>query len=115
LARRVLVAIAEKLSSVSEVYTQREQDRLGQIVAAIVKRADFDGASFNAWLERLGEEDRAVWSKMPAKPAAVAKFQNHTYSNPKLRPRVAPANDMMIYISKECWLCEGNPLFPNLT
>jgi Protein of unknown function (DUF2785) len=88
----VLVTIAEKFSSVSEVYTQREQDRLAQIVVAIVKRADFDGASFNAWLERLREEDRAVWSKMPAKLAAVAKFQNHTYMFEALLARMSMEN-----------------------
>jgi Protein of unknown function (DUF2785) len=105
----VLAAIAEKLSSVNEVYTQREQDRLAQVVVAIVKRADFDGASFNVWLERLMEEDRAVWSKMPPKLAAVAKFQNRTYmfeallarmSMENLSPAAAGARDTLIGVFK---------------
>src|SRR5215470_2757687 len=101
----VLAAIAEKLSSVSEVYTQREQSRLAQVVVAIVKRADFDGASFNAWIKRLKEEDRAVWSKTPPALAALAKYQNRTYmleallakmSMENLSPAAAGARDALI-------------------
>ena len=103
----VLAAIAEKLSSVSEVYTQREQSRLAQVVVAIVKRADFDGASFNAWIKRLKEEDRAVWSKTPPALAALAKYQNRTYmleallaklSMENLPPAAAGARDALINI-----------------
>jgi hypothetical protein len=103
----VLAAIAEKLSSVSEVYTQREQSRLAQVVVAIVKRADFDGASFNAWIKRLKEEDRAVWSKTPPALAALAKYQNRTYmleallakmSMENLSPAAAGARDALINV-----------------
>jgi hypothetical protein len=103
----VLAAIAEKLSSVSEVYTQREQSRLAQVVVAIVKRADFDGASFNAWIKRLKEDDRAVWSKRPPALTALAKYQNRTYmleallakmSMENLSPAAAGARDALINV-----------------
>src|SRR5215813_2669405 len=105
----VLAAIAEKLSSVSEVYTQREQSRLAQVVIAIVKRADFDGASFNAWIKRLKEDDRAVWSKTTPALAALAKYQNRTYmleallakmSMENLSPAAAGARDALIKVLK---------------
>src|SRR5262249_54195129 len=105
----VLSAIAEKLSSVSEVYTQREQDRLAQVVVAIIKRADFDGASFNGWIKRLKEDDRAVWSKTPPALAALAKYQNRTYmleallakmSMENLSPAAAGARDALIKVLK---------------
>jgi hypothetical protein len=105
--RAVLAAIAEKLSSVNEVYTQHEQGRLAKVVVAIVKRADFDGASFNAWIERLKEEDRAVWSKTPPALAALAKYQNRTYmleallanmSMESLSPAAAGARDAIIKV-----------------
>jgi uncharacterized protein DUF2785 len=76
----VLAAISEKLSSAREVYTQGEQGRLAQTVVAIVKRSDFDGAAFDGWLAQLKEEDRATWSQKPLTPAALARYQNHTYT-----------------------------------
>src|SRR5262249_16980307 len=103
----VLSAIAEKLSSVSEVYTQREQDRLAQAVVAIVKRADFDGASFDAWLDRLKKEDRAILSKRPFTLAGVARVQHRTYmfeallarmSMENLSPAAAGARDALINV-----------------
>jgi hypothetical protein len=103
----VLSAIAEKLSSVSEVYTQREQDRLAQVVVAIIKRADFDVASFNAWIERLKQDDRAVWSKRPPALAALARYQNRAYmlmallarlSMENLSPASAGARDTLISV-----------------
>lgn len=103
----VLAAIADKLSSVSEVYTQREQDRLAQTVVAIVKRADFDGASFDVWLDRLKKEDKAVLSKRPFTLAGLARVQNRTYmfealfarmSMENLSPAAAGARDALINI-----------------
>ena len=85
----VLTAISERLSSASEVYTQGEQDRLAQAVLAIVRRSDFDGAAFDAWLARLKEEDRATWSEKPLTPAALARYQNHTYTFAALVARMS--------------------------
>jgi hypothetical protein len=87
-----LAAIADKLSSVSEVYTQREQDRLAQAVVAIVKRADFDGPSFDDWLDRLKKEDKAISSNRPFTLAALARFQNHTYMFEALLARMSMEN-----------------------
>ena len=85
----VLAAISEKLSSAPEVYTQGEQGRLAQAVVAIVKRTDFDGAAFDAWLARLKEEDRATFSEKPLTPAALARYQNHTYTFEALVARMS--------------------------
>ena len=85
----VLAAISEKLSSAPEVYTQGEQGRLAQTVVAIVKRTDFDGAAFDAWLAQLKEEDRATWSQKPLTGAALARYQNHTYTFEALLARMS--------------------------
>jgi hypothetical protein len=74
----MLSAIAARLSSAPQVYTQGEQDRLAQAVVAVIRRSDFDAPSFGTWLERLREEDRTVWDK-PVTPEALARYQNHTY------------------------------------
>jgi hypothetical protein len=74
----MLSAIAARLTSAPQVYTQGEQDRLAQAVAAVIRPADSDAASFGTWLDRLQEEDRKVWANALT-PEALAHYQNHTY------------------------------------
>jgi hypothetical protein len=74
----IMSAIAARLASAPQVYTQGEQDRLAQAVIAVIRRSDFDGASFGTWLERLHNEDRRLWANALT-PEALAHYQNHTY------------------------------------
>lgn len=73
----ILSAIAARLTSAPQVYTQGEQDRLAQSVVAVIRKANFDAASFGAWVERLQDEDRNVWNSLT--PESLARYQNHTY------------------------------------
>jgi hypothetical protein len=75
---RILSAIAARLSSAPEVYTQGEQDRMAAAVLAVIRRSDFDAAYFEIWLTRLHDEDKKVWAN-PLTPETLARFQNHTY------------------------------------
>jgi hypothetical protein len=74
----VLSAIAARLSSAPQVYSQGEQDRLAQAVVAVVRRADFKVKVFEIWLSHLQEEDKSVWLR-PLTVASLAVYQNHTY------------------------------------
>ena len=107
--RAVLAAIAGKLSSVREVYTQGEQNRLAKAVVAIMMRADFDETVFDAWLEGLKSSDRAVIANRPFKPEELATLQNRTYmleslaarlSMEKLSPGASGARDKVLAILK---------------
>ena len=73
----ILSAIAARLASAPQVYTQGEQDRLAQAVVAVIRRPDFHAASFGTWMERLQDEDRNVWNSLT--PESLARYQNHTY------------------------------------
>ncbi len=73
----ILDAIASRLSTASEVYTQGEQDRLATAVVSVVRRADFDPSAFGPWLARIQDEDRNVWTETT--PASLARYQNHNY------------------------------------
>ena len=75
---RILSAIAARISSASQVYTQGEQDRMAAAVLAVIRRPSFDAASFQSWLTRLEEEDKKVWAN-PLTPGTLARYQNHTY------------------------------------
>src|SRR5882672_7654145 len=74
----MMSAIAARLSSAPEVYTQGEQDRMAAAVLAVIRRSDYDAASFDTWLTRLEEEDKKVWAN-PLTPETLARYQNHTY------------------------------------
>jgi len=74
----ILSAIAARLSSAPQVYSQGEQDRLAQTLLAVVRRDDFKMSVFDDWLTHLREEDTNVWQH-PLTPASLAVYQNHTY------------------------------------
>jgi|SRR3954447_21085120 hypothetical protein len=73
----MLHAISARLSTASQVYTQGEQDRLAAAVISVIRRADFDASTFQAWLDEIDKEDRDVWTATT--PEALAHYQNHTY------------------------------------
>jgi hypothetical protein len=75
---RILSALAARLSSAPQIYTQGEQDRMAAAVLAVIRRPSFDAASFQNWLTRLEEEDKKVWAN-PLTPETLARYQNHTY------------------------------------
>lgn len=73
----ILSAIAARMTTASEVYTQGEQDRMADAVVAVIRRADFDAAAFGPWLARIEEEDRNVWTATTVE--GLARYQNHNY------------------------------------
>jgi len=73
----ILSAIATRLSTAREVYTQGEQDRLAAAVVTVVRRPDFQTAAFESWLNGIQNEDREVWTATT--PESLARFQNHNY------------------------------------
>lgn len=77
--KTLLAAIAQRLSSASEVFTQGEQDRLAQTVTAIVLRSDFDAAGFDIWLNELRNARRQAARTRPLTTSALATYQNDTY------------------------------------
>jgi hypothetical protein len=76
-AASILRAIAARLSTAPEVYTQGEQDRLAAAVVSVIRRNDFDVAGFEPWLAALQNEDRDVWTQTSV--ASLARYQNHNY------------------------------------
>jgi len=74
----ILAAIATRLSTAPQVYTQGEQDRMAAAVLAVIRRLDYDAASFEGWLTRLQDEDKQVWAN-PITLETLARYQNHTY------------------------------------
>jgi Protein of unknown function (DUF2785) len=83
----ILSAIAARLTTAPEVFTQGEQDRLAAAVLAVVHRPDFESAKFEPWLTALQNEDRDVWAK--PSPETLARYQNHTYLLQALFARLA--------------------------
>jgi len=73
----ILSAISERLSSASDVFTQGEQDRLAATTIAVVRRPEFEAASFERWVAALQSEDRDVWTNTT--PESLAHYQNHNY------------------------------------
>jgi len=74
----ILSALAVRLSSAPEVYTQGEQDRMAAAVLAVIRRPGYDPASFETWLTKLQDEDKKVWAN-PLTPDTLARYQNRTY------------------------------------
>jgi len=74
----MLAALAARLSSAPQVYTQGEQDRMAAAVLAVIRRPSFDTTDFEGWLKRLEDEDKKVWAS-PLTTEALARYQNHTY------------------------------------
>jgi hypothetical protein len=77
--KQVLGAIATRLTTAPEVFTQGEQDRLAQAVTMIVRRPDFDRAAFDAWLTGIRETRRQAARTRPMTPTTLAPYQNKTY------------------------------------
>ncbi|HMF95079.1 MAG TPA: DUF2785 domain-containing protein [Vicinamibacterales bacterium] len=50
--RRLLDAIADKLTKASVVFTYGEDERLARAALSLIARSDFDGQQFAAWLQR---------------------------------------------------------------
>lgn len=73
----MLRAIAARLSTAPQVYTQGEQDRLAAAVVALIRRKDFETNSFDAWVSGIQNEDRNVWSDTTVE--SLAHYQNHNY------------------------------------
>ena len=80
--------LATRLSSAPEVYTQGEQDRIAAAVLAVVRRSDYDTASFERGLTKLQDEDKKVWAN-PLTPETLARYQNHTYFLQALAVRIS--------------------------
>lgn len=86
-AASILAAVAARLSTATEVYTQGEQDRLAAAVVAVIRRNDFDSSGFAPWLERIRSEDRDVWTATT--PDSLARYQNHNYMLQALIVRIS--------------------------
>jgi len=84
----ILSALATRLSSAPQVYTQGEQDRMAAAVLAVIRRSDHDTISFESWLTKLQDEDKKVWAN-PLTPEALARYQNHTYFLQALTVRIS--------------------------
>jgi hypothetical protein len=73
----ILRAIAARLSTAPQVYTQGEQDRLAAAAVVVVRRNDFQRSTFDAWITGIQLEDRDVWTAITLK--SLARYQNHQY------------------------------------
>ena len=86
-AAGILHAIAARLSTAPQIYTQGEQDRLAVAVVAVLRRRDFDASTFQPWLTHLQEEDRDVWTATTVE--SLARYQNHNYLLQALTVRIS--------------------------
>ena len=86
-AANILKAIADRLKTAPVVYSQGEQDRLAAAVVSVIRRQDFDEAGFDAWLARIQNEDRDVWTATTME--SLARYQNHSYTLQALSVRLA--------------------------
>jgi uncharacterized protein DUF2785 len=90
-AATILQAVAARLSTAPQVYTQGEQDRLAAAVVSVVERKDFDVSTFEPWLNAIDSEDRNVWTATT--PESLARYQNHTYMLQALAVRMMIKKD----------------------
>ena len=86
-AARILDAVANRLATAPDVYTQGEQDRLAAVVVSVIQRNDFDTATFDPWLARIKNEDSDVWTSTT--PESLARYQNHNYMLQALTVRLS--------------------------
>jgi hypothetical protein len=82
----ILQAIADRLSTAPQVYTQGEQDRLAAAVVAVLRRKDCEASCFEPWLTHLQDEDRNVWTATTVE--SLARYQNHGYLLEALTVRI---------------------------
>lgn len=87
----ILTAIADRLKTAPSVYSQGEQNRLAAAIVSVVHRPDFDAAGFDAWLARIEDEDRDVWTSTTVE--SLARYQNHNYTLQALSVRLALEQD----------------------
>ena len=88
---RILAGLSHRLTSAPDVFTQGEQDRLAQAVAALAARPDFDGVRFEAWLQELIMAKRQAARTRPLTTTALAAYQNSTYFLQALHVRLSIA------------------------
>jgi len=75
--RRLLEAVAGKLSATGAVFVWGEQERIAAVVASIVRRGDFDAEGFGQWLEQFPAAAKALWANGPAiDPSQFAAVRN---------------------------------------
>jgi hypothetical protein len=84
----VLQAITQRLATASEVFLYGEQDRLANVVAVIVNRADFDLNGFQSWLADLDATDQSIWKDLPPKLQPLTRFQNNSYMLRAVVPQI---------------------------
>lgn len=90
-AATIIDAIAARLSTAPNVYTQGEQDRLAAAVLSVIHRSDFDARAFDQLLARLKNEDGDVWTATTLR--SLARYQNHNYLLQSLYVRLALETD----------------------
>ena len=90
-AATILDAIATRLSTAPNVYTQGEQDRLAAAVLSVIHRSDFDARAFDQLLARLKNEDGDVWTATTLR--SLTRYQNHNYLLQSLYVRLALETD----------------------
>ena len=86
---RILNAISQRLSTANVIYTHGEQDRLALAVMAIIERPDFQQEAFTRWLQRMQEDDRAMWKLSPIPSSEMSEYQNDSYLLEALAARMA--------------------------
>src|SRR5262249_33650826 len=75
----VLRAIRWKREGAGVIFAYGEQDRLANVLAAMARRADFDGAGFALWVNQMDKTDFAIWKDSPPKLDGLERFENDTY------------------------------------
>jgi Protein of unknown function (DUF2785) len=75
----LLRAVTRRLATANEVFLYGEQDRLANVIAVIVSRADFDLNGFQSWLADIDASDQTVWKDLPPKLQPLTRFQNDSY------------------------------------
>jgi Protein of unknown function (DUF2785) len=74
---RLFEAAWTKLTAAgTPVFTHAEDERLAAALVSVVRRADFDAAGLDSWLERFPALEKQVWSKQPPDPATLDASQN---------------------------------------
>jgi uncharacterized protein DUF2785 len=73
---RILSAIAAKLSSAGSVYAWGEDGRLARAVLSLLRREDFDSASFDRWVGGLAADWEGTWKVEPFDPNRYVAAQN---------------------------------------
>jgi hypothetical protein len=72
---RILEAITSKFST-SGVYTFGEDERLAHAVRSLVRREDFEIATFDAWVDRFVIEAKSIWKDEPLSVENFASAEN---------------------------------------